>query len=111
MCDNSRAYGPFNNSTMQKSMYQISEVRNPAGKIMFIDESEYTVNDGSWSPNQYDQLSNAHSISIDSQTVVNGVNSGSADLGTGNVCFADGHAGIVSRADSKSHTFFDPNVP
>ncbi|MDB5290726.1 MAG: epsG 2 [Phycisphaerales bacterium] len=100
-CDNSRAYdlmGP----NAQRSSFKITFVRKPAQKIMFIDESEATINDGLWVPEafDYDQLADRHWRRHKNELDNDGT--------MGNVCFFDGHATQVSRLDARNQDFWDP---
>ncbi|MDB5330407.1 MAG: hypothetical protein JWP03_1558, partial [Phycisphaerales bacterium] len=99
-CDNGRAYAHLaNNSTKN---FKIGLVRKPSQKIMLIDESEKTVNDGLWVPEayDYDQLADRHHHHHDDQLQ----NDGSL----GNVGFFDGHAQQVTRLDARNPLFWDP---
>jgi prepilin-type processing-associated H-X9-DG protein len=86
---------------------RIGQVRNPSEKILLVDESAATIDDGcwAWQPNQgagRNVLSNRHDRKAE--------NPRSADAGRGNVAFADGHAEFMPRADSYERRHFDPAV-
>jgi prepilin-type N-terminal cleavage/methylation domain-containing protein/prepilin-type processing-associated H-X9-DG protein len=97
--DNSRCYQHMNLPTNQQHNFKITMVRNPAEKCMLYDESELTVNDGLFVPDDgWDQLADRHEIH----------KSYTNTIGTGNVAFFDGHAAVESRADVASQPFWDP---
>ncbi len=85
-CDNSRAYAQMNIPSGHN--FKITLVRNAATKIMLIDESEKTINDGLWVPTaNLDQLADRHEIH----------KLPSNPKGVGNAAFFDGHAEKVTR--------------
>ena len=86
---------------------RISQVRNPSEKILLIDESAATIDDGcwAWQPNQgggKNVLSNRHDRKAEDPK--------HADAGRGNVAFADGHAEFLSRDDSYERRHYDPSL-
>ena len=82
----------------------------PAQKIMFIDESEASVNNGEYNPTV--TLANANDPSKDYSAIAerhdlkNYQNSQDAK---GNVAFADGHAEFFSRHDAFMPKYCDPD--
>ncbi|MDB5172002.1 MAG: hypothetical protein JWM97_1681 [Phycisphaerales bacterium] len=99
-CDNGRAYAHLGNGSSKN--FKIGLIRRPAQKIMLIDESEATINDGLWVPEayDYDQLADRH--------VRRHKNELDNDGTQGNVCFFDGHAQLVTRLDARNPDFWDP---
>lgn len=91
---------------------KLSDVRLPGQKILYIDESEITVNNGEWNPrvtleqaqsnpaSDYAQLAERHHLKIRKVT----------DNVRGNVAFADGHAEVVDRHTLLEPKFWDPRV-
>lgn len=93
----------------------LSIILNPAKKILLIDESADTLDDGVWAPDQFayvngvvtgNVLSNRHDRDAESSLAAL-----STTLGTGTVVFVDGHAETISRADAHKPSAFDPQVP
>jgi len=96
-CDNSRCYTHMGSAST--SCFKITMVRNPSEKVCLVDESEVTINDGLFCPDDgWDQLADRHEIH----------KSYTNPLGTGNAAFFDGHAEVVTRADLASQPFWDP---
>ena len=107
---------PYNYATM--SRMKITMVRNPAEKIMLIDETEQTIDDGVWKPflvqdpnvfppvylvgtgvtTNPNQLSDRHEQRKDKTN----------PLGRGNAVFSDGHAAFISRLDAGTQAAKDP---
>jgi len=83
-------------------------IRNPAQKILVVDENSQTIDDGCWwasSPtlNGLNVLSNRHYMSTEDKS--------NFTSGRGNVAFADGHASVVERVDAMTPAFYDPTLP
>lgn len=96
-CDNSRCYAHMGTSSTSK--FKITMVRNPSDKFVLVDESQVTINDGLFVPDDgWDQLADRHEIK----------KSYTNTIGTGNVAFFDGHAAVESRVDVASQPFWDP---
>ena len=77
-------------------------------KILMIDESSATLDDGCWAPENYfldgrNLLSNRHDRKSEKATDRN--------AGRGNVMFVDGHAEFFGRADALKPEYFDPTIP
>ncbi len=75
----------------------LTQIQYPAEKIMLIDESSGSIDDGCWAPQNYpldgrNILSNRH----DKRTEI----TSNSNAGFGNVAFADGHAAFVPRLDT-----------
>jgi prepilin-type N-terminal cleavage/methylation domain-containing protein/prepilin-type processing-associated H-X9-DG protein len=95
----------------QRSL-RLEEVKRPADIILVVDESTSTVDDGCFAPQNYgyngggDQrnlLSNRHVRPAELRFNPN--------AGQGNVCFADGHAGVIDRKESFNPHYYDPRAP
>jgi prepilin-type N-terminal cleavage/methylation domain-containing protein/prepilin-type processing-associated H-X9-DG protein len=83
------------------------QIHNPSEKIMVIDESSQTIDDGCWwavSPSSNDRnvLANRHYLFTEDAKDY-------AD-GSGNAGFCDGHVERVSRSDATSPTYYDPTI-
>ncbi len=84
---------------------KITQVKRPAEKIMFIDESSATIDDGCWAPQHYasdghNLLSNRHDKSTEKST--------DPHAGRGNALFADQHAEFTDRIKSVKIENWDP---
>jgi prepilin-type N-terminal cleavage/methylation domain-containing protein/prepilin-type processing-associated H-X9-DG protein len=92
----------------------LSQVRNASGKILAVDETEQTIDDGVWKPfiildananpptyqgtTNPNQLADRHETRKDKLKV----------LGRGNAVFCDGHGEFVGRAEAGTQAFHDP---
>jgi prepilin-type N-terminal cleavage/methylation domain-containing protein/prepilin-type processing-associated H-X9-DG protein len=91
---------------------RLSQVRNPSDKILLVDESEQTVDDGCWAW----QLSLGGGSEADPRNRLSTRHdpkyrrSANPKLGRGNAAFADGHVAFISRADSFEKRYFDPTA-
>jgi len=90
---------------------RITEVANASMKILLIDESSTTADDGCWawmSQLGLDQnlISNRHMKRQELRDMRTDPNAGS-----GNACFADGHAAYIERKLSYDDRYFDPKKP
>jgi prepilin-type N-terminal cleavage/methylation domain-containing protein/prepilin-type processing-associated H-X9-DG protein len=114
--------------TGPKKPLRISQVRNSAAKIMFVEEDAKTLDDGSWSPfildmttspptfynpatggpmtafNQASMTSMANQLADRHEVSKSKYN----PMGRGNVSFCDGHAEFFSRADAGKQEHSDP---
>jgi prepilin-type processing-associated H-X9-DG protein len=93
---------------------RIHQVRNASGKILAVDETEQTIDDGVWKPflildananpptyqgtTNPNQLADRHETRKDKLKV----------LGRGNAVFCDGHGEFVGRAEAGTQAFHDP---
>lgn len=82
-------------------------IRNPSDKILIIDESVDTVDDGCWAWQSSfgggrNIISNRHDKSKEAVTTVDG--------GRGNAAFVDCHAAYVQRIDAYNPRYYDPLV-
>ncbi|MGE5610258.1 MAG: type II secretion system protein [Bacillota bacterium] len=95
---------------------KISQVIQPSSKILLIDESGETVDDGCWAPYHFDGsgvtdrrniLSNRHDRFKEKKA---GIVYGDLDktFGRGNVTFADGHCEFIDRKDSFLQKYYNP---
>jgi prepilin-type processing-associated H-X9-DG protein len=90
-----------------KQTLRINQVRNPSEKILIVDESAGTIDDGcwAWQPDQGQDrnvLSNRHDRKAEEPKV--------HDSGRGNVAFADGHAEYIAREQSFERRHYDPTM-
>jgi len=87
---------------------RFTAIRQPEQKILIIDESSETVDDGCWG-SQWSgaagnsMLSNRHDRRKETATDVN--------AGYGNVAFVDGHAERIPRVRSFDPNYYDPFLP
>jgi prepilin-type N-terminal cleavage/methylation domain-containing protein/prepilin-type processing-associated H-X9-DG protein len=97
----------------RKAHNKYSKVKSPSTKIIFIDESERTVNNGEYNPtvpyaNVDDPSNNTDYTGIaERHELKQKRNSQDA---RGNVAFADGHAEFFSRKEAFVRKFFDPDL-
>jgi prepilin-type N-terminal cleavage/methylation domain-containing protein/prepilin-type processing-associated H-X9-DG protein len=90
------------NNTMK-----ITQIRNASNKILLIDESSATIDDGCWAWQQNNgeganMLSNRHDRKQESPT--------NLSAGRGNVNFCDGHAEWIQRIDTFNPYYYDPTM-
>jgi len=76
---------------------RLAQIENPSEKILLIDESSGSIDDGCWAPQNYPRdgrnvLSNRHDRRTETDSNPN--------AGYGNVAYADGHAAFVARFDT-----------
>lgn len=93
---------------------KIAQIRRPADKILLIDESAETIDDGTWAPENWfgdrrNMLANRHDKTKEvSQATDPNV---ALAAGKGNCMFSDGHADYVPRKQALSDDYYDPNKP
>ena len=92
------------------SPMRISEIVSAPDKILVIDESSLTVDDGCWAwmsqlGSGQNLLSNRHMKRQELKTLLKDPNAGK-----GNACFADGHVEYVERKKSFDPYNYDPKV-
>jgi len=85
----------------------ITQIRNAPNKILLIDESSATVDDGCWAWQQNNgeganMLSNRHDRIQENST--------NLSAGRGNVNFCDGHAEWIERIDTFNRYYYDPTM-
>ncbi|MCS7034495.1 MAG: DUF1559 domain-containing protein, partial [Phycisphaerae bacterium] len=89
---------------------KLNQVRKANQVIIFIDESELSVNNGEYNPTvtlaQADDPSKDYSAIAERHELKVKRNS---ERARGNVAFADGHAEFFSRTDAFKRQFFDPD--
>jgi prepilin-type N-terminal cleavage/methylation domain-containing protein/prepilin-type processing-associated H-X9-DG protein len=88
-----------------RATLKISQIRNPSQKILLIDESVDTVDDGCWawqetSGSGRNVISNRHDKRVEAFT--------NPRFGRGNVTFADGHGDYIERKESFNKLYYDP---
>jgi prepilin-type processing-associated H-X9-DG protein len=86
---------------------QLQQIVCASEKILLIDEASETLDDGCWAWQDYkgaefNILANRHSRKTEDIA--------ETEHGEGNVCFADGHAGILPRKDTFTAHYYDPFV-
>jgi len=86
---------------------KITQIRNPSEKILLIDESAQTVDDGCWAwqqglGNGFNTMSTRHDARARNAT--------DQMVGRGNAAFVDGHVAFIPRADSFNARFYDPTA-
>jgi prepilin-type N-terminal cleavage/methylation domain-containing protein/prepilin-type processing-associated H-X9-DG protein len=99
------AAGESKTSPNTPSTIKLTQIYRPAEKIMIIDESSTTIDDGCWAPENYtasslsNVLSNRHDRATETAKNLN--------AGRGNAVFADGHADFIERAKAMDTAFWD----
>jgi len=79
----------------------LSRIRSPSRVILFVDESQETLDDGAWAwqpqmGGSRNRLATRHD------------RRGDREEGRGNVCFVDGHADYIFRKDSFDPRYYMP---
>ena len=85
------------------------QVKRPSEKIMYMDESERSVNNGEYNPTA--PLVNADDPNRDYSAIAErheAVGRRNSQEARGNVAFADGHAEFFSRTDAFNMHYYDP---
>jgi prepilin-type processing-associated H-X9-DG protein len=95
-----------------KKHMNISRLRRASGKIIYMDESEKSINNGEYNPlvtqAQADNPNKDYSAIAERHETKSRQNSQDA---RGNVAFADGHAEFFSRHDAFDLRYTDPERP
>jgi prepilin-type N-terminal cleavage/methylation domain-containing protein/prepilin-type processing-associated H-X9-DG protein len=89
---------------------KITQVVHPGQKIIFIEESEKTINNGEYNP--VVPLGNADNPNLDYSAIAErheSANLRNSQDARGNVAFADGHAEFFSRHDAFLPQYCDPD--
>jgi len=98
------------NSLLDRQYRKLNQVHSPAQKIIFIDESEISINNGEYNPTvsaaNTDDVSKDYTAIAERHELKNKKNSQDA---RGNVAFADGHAEFFSRRDAFKPIHIDPD--
>ena len=105
---------------------RVTQVLAPDRKILAIDESSDTIDDGCWAANNYTNmgavsgyncLSNRHDQDSE-HDVQNDDNNGTGPFftnpeqaGRGNVVYVDGHGEYAYRSEAFNPRFYEPNIP
>lgn len=85
-----------------------TQIRHPADVILMIDESDDTVDDGCWAPQHaVDPNSGKNMVAIRHDRR-NEDPKNPNSTGRGNVCFCDGHAELIDRANAMTKAYYDP---
>lgn len=83
----------------------VTQIVDPSNKILAIDESYETLDDGCWAPQNYKtDKKNVLSRKHDKQTE----DKNDPDVGRGNVLFVDGHAEFFPRKDAFLERYYHP---
>lgn len=96
---------PFPGPTWTRQPTKTGQIRQPATKILLLDESSETIDDGTWAPQHYasdgrNLLSNRHDRRQEQSKDPN--------LGLGNVLFADFHCDFIERKLTLLPRYYDP---
>jgi prepilin-type processing-associated H-X9-DG protein len=93
---------------------KVSQVIRPSTKLLIVDETASTIDDGCWAPGHFDGdqhniVSNRHDLLSEKR----GAALGAADknYGRGNVIYADGHYEFIERKLSFDVSYWDPLWP
>jgi prepilin-type N-terminal cleavage/methylation domain-containing protein/prepilin-type processing-associated H-X9-DG protein len=110
--------GPPYNFPNNLFRMKISMVRNASDKIMLVDETEQTIDDGVWKPFLIlDPNANPIVYNVGAGTTTNPNQLADRHeqhkdktnpLGRGNAVFCDGHAEFISRVDAGTQAHNDP---
>ena len=97
----------YYNRVNKQPTRRMTHIRHPGQKILIIDESSQTIDDGCWAPQNYagsflNLLSNRHDRAAEKPK--------DPHAGRGNAAFCDGHAAFIDRIDSIDPKFWDPDV-
>jgi prepilin-type N-terminal cleavage/methylation domain-containing protein/prepilin-type processing-associated H-X9-DG protein len=93
-------------STHLHTRIKMTQVKRSAEKLLIIDESSATIDDGCWAPQRYSSgslfnlLSNRHDKKSEDKSDPN--------AGSGNALFVDGHAASIGRKLSILPENYDP---
>jgi prepilin-type N-terminal cleavage/methylation domain-containing protein/prepilin-type processing-associated H-X9-DG protein len=98
---------PVFTDTRMHFRIKMTQVKHSTDKIMFIDESTATLDDGCWAPQNYpvdgqNLLSNRHDRKSEKRNDPN--------AGFGNALFCDGHADLIDRLKSTKPEAYDPDL-
>jgi prepilin-type processing-associated H-X9-DG protein len=113
--NNSRnSIDPNNRPAGRDYLKSITAVRNNAMKVWFVDESESTINDGMFAPEDgaQDVVASRHEVrrkdgnGLDS-TIDQNTRKGQ---GKGNVVYVDGHGEFTARSEIHDPYHYDPFV-
>lgn len=85
-----------------------TQVRNSTGVILVVDESNDTIDDGCWAPQHGVNPASGKNMLANRHDRRNEDPNNATAVGRGNVCFCDGHAEFIERADAMTKEFFDP---
>lgn len=91
---------------------KITQIRHPADKILMIDESWETIDDGCWAPENWfgdrqNMLANRHDRNAETARTTDPAVA--LQAGRGNALFCDGRADYIERSKALSDTYYDPN--
>jgi prepilin-type N-terminal cleavage/methylation domain-containing protein/prepilin-type processing-associated H-X9-DG protein len=86
------------------------QIKHPQNCIIFIDESELTIDDGCWAW-QPEDGAGVNLISDRHDQINNELryDPGNPTAGRGNAAFCDGHVSFISRSDTWNAMYYNPN--
>lgn len=91
-----------------KPSLRVNQIRLPAQKILLVDESSNTIDDGCWAwQPELGKDGNLLSIRHDRRCEADN----DKTTGRGNAAFCDGHVEFFRRADSFLPKYYDPSFP
>ena len=98
---------PYPGPTWTRVPVRQTQVRQSSTKILLIDESSETIDDGAWAPQNYrtdgrNILANRHDMRLEQ--------SKNPNIGKGNVLFADFHYEFIERIDTLQRKYYDPRL-
>ena len=96
------------NRVNKKRLLVRSQIRHSSNKILVLDESSTTIDDGCWFSvgGSVSNGANVLSIRHDKRSE----NSSDLNAGRGNAAFADGHAEYTLRLNSTKPRYYDPLI-
>ena len=112
ICYGNKTPDPSGTLLLSRPHLKLSRVRRASEKIIYIDESEISVNNGEWNPTA--PLVNADDPNKDYSAIAERHEAKSkknSQEARGNVAFADGHAEFFSRKEAFEMRYYDPERP
>ena len=111
ICFGNKRPDPTGTLLLNKPHTKFNQIRRSSEKIIFIDESERSINNGEYNPTA--PLVNADDPNKDYSAIAERheprAKRNSQDA-RGNVAFADGHAEFFSRKEAFERKYYDPEV-
>jgi len=88
---------------------KVSQIANSSQKILMIDESSDTIDDGAWAPQHYFNVGDGRNL-LANRHDKNAERSTDPNFGRGNVLFADFHADFIERKLTLDARYYDPRL-